>query len=318
MVRLSIIIPVHNAKEDLVRALDSIIPQVCEHDEILLIEDSSNDGSYELCDEYANKYSFIQTYHVNFRGPSPTRSHGILKSKGEYILFIDSDDWIESNTISEMMSLAKNYEMVVSGYLFESDTNIVEKRISNKNEINTQDIFELYNAELLNVLWNKIFHGSIIREHHILFNEKLKKGEDLLFILQYIQHMKTKIAIVDQCFYHYISKETGINKSHKETMQDKRDRMYLIMNEFLKVISDKNLFVSHMLNLYFRHIRDYINIEQNISSIHKLLFIKKQARDQIVNDILKHGSGMKIMFLKMLHMFHLDVVMLVLNRLFLK
>ena len=139
-----------------------------------------------------------------------------------------------------------------------------------------------------------------------------------MFVLQYIQHIKTKIAIVDQCFYHYISKETGINKSHKETMQDKRDRMYMIMDEFLKIVDDKNLFVSHMLNMYFRHMRDYMNVEHNQSKMIKLMFMKKQSRNQIVNDIFKHANGMKMMLLKVLHIFHLDIVMFVLNRLFLR
>lgn len=317
MTRLSIIIPVHNAKDDLKRCLQSIINQVEDNDEIILVEDSSTDGSYELCDNYADEYSFIHTYHVNFRGPSPTRSYGIKQSKGEYIFFIDSDDWIEDQTVSKMMEKASSYDMVVGGYFFETPDQTVLKKLNSKT-IDKKDIFELYNAELLNVLWNKIFNASIIREHNILFDDQLKKGEDLLFILQYLQYINTDISILDECFYHYISKDTGINKSHKETMDDKRNRMVMIMKEFLNIVEDHNLFTHHMINMYFRHIRDYLSVEQNKSKLSKLLFIKNQARSILVKDILNNGNGIKISILKLLHGLHLDIIMFVFNRLLLK
>lgn len=318
MKRLSIIIPVHNAKDDLNRCLQSIIPQVNENDEILLIEDLSNDGSSELCDQYANEYAFINAYHVHFKGPSPTRNFGIKNSSGQYIMFIDSDDWIEGHMIKEMLVKAKDYQMAASGYYFESQDSISEKRLAGKKSIKKEDIFDLYKNELSNVLWNKIFYGSIIREHDIEFNVNLKKGEDLIFILEYLRYIKTDIAIIDECLYHYISKESGINKSFRESMQDKRNRMQLNIAGFLKVIDDKTIFVQHMLNLYFRHIRDYISVENSASGINKIFFIKKEARNEIVNQLFSYDNSFKINILKLLHILHLDVIMFVLNRLLLK
>ena len=316
MTRLSIIIPIHNAVADLPRCVDSLLAQVGADDEILLIEDSSTDGSDALCEQYAAKHPCIQTYHVNYRGPSPTRNHGIQRASGQYIMFVDADDWMEDQAIETMLARAKEHEMVVAGYFLETESSVSTKRISHTPTLEKKDVFALYRMEMLNVLWNKVFHGDIIRRENILFDPSLKKGEDLLFILQYLRHVSTTIGIVDQCFYHYISKETGVNRSHRESMDNKRSRMTQIMEQFTAIGADRALYAHHMLNMYFRHLRDYLSAEQ-VGGLRKLILIKKEARHSIVADIL-HDNHTSIRLLKLLHTLGLDMVMFLLNWLYLR
>ncbi len=317
MTRLSIIIPIHNAEAELPKCLESILRQVGEADRILLIEDSSTDNSGALCDQYAASNPCIQAYHVNFKGPSPTRNYGIEHASGQYIMFVDADDWIEDNAIESLLSKAADHEMVVAGYYMENESEVCKKTLVNRPFLPKEDVITLYSLEMLNVLWNKVFRGDIIRQNNILFDPNLKKGEDLLFVLQYLRHISTPIGIVEQCFYHYISKPTGINRSHRETMDSKRSRMERIVEQFMALVGDKAQCAQHMLNLYFRHIRDYLAAESSCSIFGKLSFIKKEARHSIVAEILRSQNSARIRLLRFLHSLRLDVVMFMFNRLFL-
>jgi len=314
MTRLSIIIPVHNAESELPKCMESLLCQVGSSDEIILVEDSSTDNSGALCDRYAEQNPNIKAYHISFKGPSPTRNFGIEKAIGQYIMFVDSDDWMENGAIDAMLSRASEHELVVSGYFLENESSVAEKRLTGREVIPKEDALALHNTEMFGVLWNKIFHGDIIRKNNILFDTSFKKGEDLLFISEYIAHISTAIGIVDECFYHYISKSVGVNRSHRETMDNKRNRSRLIMKQLEAAKVNKSQFVHHNLNLYFRHIRDYMSGEGDCSIFKKLSFIKKEARDSIVADILKSHSNARIRFLRMLHALHLDVAMFVFNR----
>ncbi len=318
MKRLSVIIPVHNAKEDLPGCINSILKQLSAEDELLLIEDSSTDGSYELCDSYAAENPIIQTHHVNFKGPSPTRNYGIQQSTGEYILFVDADDWVEENTVDAMLQEMPRHHMVVGGYYMENESGVFEKKLNSKPQLQKEELLELYRTELLNVLWNKMFVASIIKDNNISFDENIKKGEDLLFILQYTRHIKTSIAVLDGCFYHYISKNTGINRSHKETMEDKINRLVVTIKEFDGIIQDKQRLSKYMLNLYFRLIRDYLSVDGKTSIISKIMFIKKQGRHKVVNEILNIDPNKKMFVFKFLHLLHMDLSMFVLNKMLLK
>lgn len=311
MTRLSIIIPVHNGEAELPRCLASLVGQISGEDEILLVEDSSTDRSGELCDTYAAAHENIHAFHVNFKGPSPTRNYGIRQSKGKYILFVDCDDYLAEDTVAPMLEKMTRHQMVVTGYYFESGAAVTEKRFSGVSSLNRKDILALYQRELLNVLWNKMFVAAIIRDNRIAFDESLKKGEDLLFILQYLGHVQSDIAILDRCCYHYISKDTGINKSHKESMDDKRGRMERIMKEFSAVVEDRNALSRQMLNMYFRHIRDY---SAGQSTLSRLRFIKGEARNPMVGEILTEAPGL----FRFLHLLHMDCAMFVLNKLLLK
>ena len=308
MTRLSIIIPVHNAAAELPKCLESLLSQVGPEDQILLIEDASTDGSDALCDRYAEQNPCITAYHVCFRGPSATRNYGLQHATGQYILFVDADDWMDDHVIAPMLSAAADYELVVAGYYFETETDVCEKKLAGMPHIPKENVLSLYKKELLKVLWNKVFRGDIIRREEILFDPSYKKGEDLLFVLQYLRHVTTPIGIVDQCVYHYISKQTGVNRSHRETMDNKRNRTEQIMELLMEITSGDPRCV--------HHIRDYMAVENDLNLLRKVAWIKKEARHPIVRQLLHRTSCGTVRLLRLLHALRLDVVMFLLNRVF--
>ena len=190
MKRISVIVPVHNAENYLEKCLNSIIPQLSDQDEILLMNDWSTDSSTQICEEYSKKYNNIFTQYNENGGPSKTRNLGIEKAAGKYLLFIDSDDYLKENYVVKMLEDIENYELTVCSYSFvyEDLNKIQEQKYSNKlgNVIIPKDDFiKLYHVQLLNLVWNKIYRADIIKKNNIRFDEKITKGEDLLFNLEF-------------------------------------------------------------------------------------------------------------------------------------
>lgn len=111
MKKISVIIPVYNVEEYLNKCIDSVIDQKYTNLEIILVDDGSSDKSPQICDEYAEKYDFIKTIHKPNGGAADARNHGIRLATGEYILFIDSDDFIEENSINEISKMIENNDL---------------------------------------------------------------------------------------------------------------------------------------------------------------------------------------------------------------
>ena len=104
MKKVSIIIPVYNVEKYLKRCLDSVCNQAYENLEILIVNDGSKDGSLKICNEYANKYSNIKLLNQENQGLSESRNNGLKAATGEYVMFVDSDDWLCDGAVNEMVN----------------------------------------------------------------------------------------------------------------------------------------------------------------------------------------------------------------------
>lgn len=274
MKRISIIIPVYNTEKYLAKCLDSIIPQLTNDDEIILIDDCSKDNSLAICKEYETKNNNIKVISQKCGGPSKTRNVGIENAEGKYLVFIDSDDYLEKNYISKMLENVEKYDLKVCGYSFvtEETYNVTSKLFDDKGsrEISKSEIIFLYEKELLSLVWNKIYHANIIKENNIRFDESVTKGEDLLFNLDYILHIDTPIYVINEELYYYISKKTGINKSFKEPIENRISRTNRMFNKFMAISNKNNNYIINcIIDLYFLHLRNYKN-ELNLKNIFKV------------------------------------------------
>ena len=220
--RLSVVIPVYNAEKYIETCLNSIIPQLTEDDEIILINASSKDNSETICNKYVERNNNIKLYNIENGGPSVSRNAGIKHATGKYIIFIDGDDYIEKNYIETMLKNVKEKQLVICSYKMVKYENGEEtiKRYSNKEEVLTsEDMIKVYEKELFSLVWNKIFEREIIVKNNILFNTKFYKGEDLLFNLEYMKYIE-RVKVIPDVLYNYIIKKTGVNKSYKEPIEN--------------------------------------------------------------------------------------------------
>lgn len=207
---LSIIIPVYNAEKFLVKCLDSVKNQTYQELEIILVNDGSTDNSGLICEEYAQKDHRFIVLHKENGGVSSARNMGLKVAKGEYIGFVDPDDWIDPEMFENLYQLMTEYQADVSmcGYFME---NVSGKTL---NQTIQPYILTFNRKDALNTIQNingfqgfvcnKLFSANLIRQNPvILFDPDIAYGEDMLFCCQYF--LKCKNIVYDSTpYYHYV------------------------------------------------------------------------------------------------------------------
>ncbi len=221
---VSIIVPVYNAEKYIDRCLHSILNQSYTNIEIVLINDGSSDNSLKIINEYAKKYSFIKVYSHENKGVGFTRNFGILQAKGEYIVFVDSDDYIDENYVEILLNSVKNYDAVFSGY----------KSITENGEIisvNALDQSEWAKYKYTGIL-GKIYKTKYLIQNKI-FYPNYKVGEDLYFALLVI-NKGAKILTIDYCGYNYVQNSKSVTNS----LIEKYDMLPMFQDLYEKIHQD--------------------------------------------------------------------------------
>ena len=214
MDKISVIIPVYNVEKYLSRCLESVINQTYENLEIILINDGSKDRSGLICDYYVKKDNRIKVFHQENQGLSAARNKGIEVASGEYIGFLDSDDYIEKDMYQILFSNAIKYDaditacsskiMLLNGKvkLGESDGNIL---VLNKFEAVAEIINKIDGA-----VWNKLYKSNLIKS--LKFERGKVHGEDLYFQFQCLTRCN-KVVYVNSCKHNYIKRCNSITTS---------------------------------------------------------------------------------------------------------
>lgn len=205
----SIIIPIFNAEKYLRKTLDSVLGNSGDY-EVILVNDGSIDNSLKICEEYEKKYGIVKCFTQDNRGVSSARNLGIENATGDYIIFVDSDDYIDEYMIKNLTNTVKGKEYVFLSYGYDVIergktplTNYIGrefKDVSTINDIN--NVFCKYAIENeINSVWNKVFKRDIIEKYNIKFG-RLKYGEDLCFVLDYLSVADGNCLFVDDIYYH--------------------------------------------------------------------------------------------------------------------
>lgn len=210
MDKISIVVAVYNAEQTLKKCVDSLISQSYQNTEIILVNDSSKDSSLDICLDYSKDYSNIITINneKNF-GVSSTRNHGIKASTGDFICFVDSDDYVEPDYLEKLHSYYKKYNTVpICGFVYHDEYNHrepVNYQWSGGDElVSLGEAFRLNDELYLTALWNKLFDNNMVKEFNIWFDETVSMGEDLRFSVEYLQNTKAEFVFVfTDTLYHY-------------------------------------------------------------------------------------------------------------------
>lgn len=207
--KISVIVPVYNAKHSLYKCIESLLRQSYPNIEIVLVDNNSTDGSELVCEKYESVSENIIFTRCKIRGAAAARNIGIEISSGQYIMFVDSDDYVEPDYCKNMINAIKknNADLCISGMrrvttegkLLESCEGIeffCRSILEFQNEL-----LELDHRLLLNAPVNKIYKRSLIK---VKFNNDFQIGEDLLFNLEYIKQDQIKICGIKDILYNYI------------------------------------------------------------------------------------------------------------------
>lgn len=217
---ISVIIPVYNAEKTIEKCVESIEVNSYKDVEIILVEDCSKDNSWDICKKLAERYANIKIVrNKRNRGVSYTRNQGITAAAGEYMMFVDSDDWIAENYFSEFLYVLEgaSKSLVICGYVNHDEKVNGTTDVFGWNDFegvkksSVKDVIKpLYEGSLLQQLWNKIFITALIKERKICFDESISIGEDTRFVLEYIRKCQIEtIYLLNKPLYHYIRGQTG-------------------------------------------------------------------------------------------------------------
>ena len=204
MEKVSIIVPIYNVEKYLSKCIESIINQTYTNLEIILINDGSPDDSLKICKKYQKMDKRISIIDKKNGGVSSARNAGIDASSGEYLIFVDSDDWLELDAVEYMVSLVKenNCDFGISKncYKFEDECQVEEDNITILNASETTALLLSTRVEI--GCWNKIYKKSLLVKNKLKFDENQFFGEGLFFITNVSQKTK-KTAVGEKKVYHY-------------------------------------------------------------------------------------------------------------------
>lgn len=290
---VSIIVPVYNSEKYLDKCIKSITCQTYRNIEIILINDGSKDNSPDICDMYAACDNRIKVIHKINTGVSHSRNIGLKLCTGDFIVFVDSDDWLEPDMIRHMMNIQviNDYDIVMTG-IYENnlplnkitEINYETKGYSGKSEL-ASIIPKIIKDGTINQLLSKLYKADLIKGANIRFNNNLNLAEDALFNYEAFFEAES-FYISDRCLYHYaIREDDSLSKRFNPLKYD----MLVYVNDRLNELIKDN---SHYINAApsAEHIR-FKNIYSCILDLfnknHSLTYTDKRS---VIRNILSKES----------------------------
>ena len=293
---ISIIVPVYKVEKYLPRCIESILNQTYKDLELILIDDGSPDNCPQICDEYAKKDSRIVVLHQKNKGVSAARNAGLNLAKGEYIGFVDPDDFVVPEMYETMSGEMERQqvELAICGYdYFDENGNVDIKRLykSRENELLTQkEIMNRFSdmpPSIRHGVWNKLFKKNLL--HEIRFIEGLHSSEVVFFLNEYVLRVK-KAVMIHQPFYKNTVREGSATHGGLsiESLADSfraHDKMYNDVIQYYPELKNRSLaFLLDVCTLKYNEAKnkaDQINnsdkVQVNIRLKNMRIYIKKMA-----------------------------------------
>lgn len=261
-VELSVIIPIFNVKKYLNSAIDSVLNQDFEHYEVILVDDGSNDGCYEIC-EYYRSSSKVKIIHKKNGGLVSARKAGVENATGEFICFLDGDDWVEPDYYRKQLDLIKssNADIVCCAYLADDTKNVVLMKnniktgIYNANELN--DIKrkllcndgKYYSYGVIPTVWSKIFKKEKLEKWLYEIPEEITIGEDVCCTIPYIFDSERVCIDNNIVGYHYRIVTGSMSRSFPDGRIGEIKELLIYMMHILKRFNQIDN-ISYQYNMY--------------------------------------------------------------------
>ena len=265
---ISIIIPVYNVKEYINQCLQSVLSQAYTDWECILVDDGSMDGSGDICDGYAKNDTRFRVIHQVNQGVSSARNNGLKMAKGEFVCFIDSDDWVESSYLFNLYSQASetNISLICGGFIREwgyKSESIYPSKVYHFTigKEQTNQFIEVF--DYLYGPCCKLYTASVIKDNYITFPIDFSLGEDLLFNLNYINKCKN-ILVIPKTDYHYRHNQNSLSTQLNKTTFDVEYKLWKARKEFLikyEMWADKSqkYLYKHLWGIIYKSTLDFPN-----------------------------------------------------------
>lgn len=214
--KVSVVVPIYNVENYLNKCVATIVNQTYKNLEIILVDDGSTDNSGALCDQWKKKDSRIKVIHKDNGGLSSARNAGLSDATGNYIMFEDSDDWLEIDLIERCVKRIQqdNSDVVIFGYRkVDEKENTIEELTFGNDTFSNQSLMEQLHTRILEMsfgyAWNKLYDLNVIKNSGIENDGKIIDREDLVFNMHLISHWK-KISYMEYVGYNYLQRNTSL------------------------------------------------------------------------------------------------------------
>lgn len=300
-IKITAIMPVYNVENYIGKCIESLQAQTLTEWELIAVDDGSPDNSGAICDAYAKKDSRITVIHKENGGAPSARNTAIPMARGEYLYFVDSDDWAEPTMFEDMYNAAKknNAQLVVAGFYIDtyySDTEFyTQKQTVPAKEFKTQRDFreyahKMFDKNLLYTPWNKLFEKKYIMDNNILF--KTTFWDDFPFNLDVVRNVE-RVVLLENCYYHFMrARADSETAKYRSDMYEKREEEHgwmLDLYKYWNVNSDESREM-----IYRRYVERVIGCIENVTNSactltfkEKMQEIKKMITSEQVRKALK-------------------------------
>lgn len=314
MIDISIIIPVYNKEKYIEKCLISLENQIFKNFEVIIVNNKSTDNSVLICKKFIQNNKNYQLIDLNERGVSNARNIGIEKARGKYIQFIDADDYIDANMLSELMNIVDKYnpELILSGIRKVNHKHEIIKEIVPKylGAMNKDDFFSNFaeiqrKTGLYGYISNKLINRKLIEKNSLRFNVNIKLAEDLDFYINVYKYV-TKVYVIRKAFYNYVQQtENSSTDGHKKN--DYITQIGILIKEQQMLKENNSLNCENKINLdiiisnfilcfiyefnktSYKEMIDYINLLSIINIKDNIYYKDKKISDKLVLVLLKNN-----------------------------
>lgn len=314
-IKVSIIMPVYKVEEYVGKAIESIQAQTLKEWEFLIVDDGTPDRSGEICDEYAATDERIQVIHKENGGAPSARNMAIEIAKGEYLYFLDSDDWAEPTMLEDMYNLAKrdNAQLVVAGFYIDTyigndnyltDNYTVDDAVYPDKEGFRRSAYKLFDKNLLYTPWNKLYESKYIMQNNLKFPTTF--WDDFPFNVSIVRNVE-RVTVTSRQYYHFLRARTeSETAAYRPGMYEKREEEHGWMMDLYKEwhVGDSastEMIARRYIERFVGCIENITNPKCDMTTKEKKREIKKMLANPRVSKMVKIAKPrsiyMKIMLL---------------------
>lgn len=296
---ISVVIPVYNCEKKIARCLDSVIGQTYKNLEILIVDDGSSDNSVEICREYAKKYDNIVLIEQENQGAAAARRNGVRCAKGDYIGFVDADDYIKEDMYETLVKYMDNAELVTSGYLNQGKE-VFDSFDEGLYVDETQLKYFYYNMILFkntkcwgitSCLWNKLYVTQKAKEIFDEIDSEIFMGEDAEFLYKYALSVNS-ICITKECKYYYEDNPGSVMNSINPNYLKNVHCLYLSLKAFFEKTEYKDGLLPQLHDWIFNlldGVPHFMGIERTVPD--KILYSNSFLEELKGKKIVVYGAG---------------------------
>lgn len=291
---ISVIIPVFNTSQYLQRCINSLRMQTYQNIEMIFVDDGSTDDCVAIIRENMKKDTRINLITQKNQGPSAARNHGLDNSRGQYIMFCDSDDTVDKKWCESLLQLALQYpdSWITCGTVFldSSGSRMAEYCHKGNLIMDKEDYWLLFKEGVSGHVWNKIFLASKIKENGLRFDESVCRGEDVIFNLSYLQ-IADSIVASDQLLYYYYQYK-GIRTLTNTYHKDDIDTIELLYDHRYPFIAEKDMgdFQLHYWRLFSHELDKTFLLDRQDNWIKKIQHNQRIIERETFQELLfKYG-----------------------------